>query len=371
MIMCASCGARIASDVEICTLCGWPVGQQDHDMQPTETEPSAPATEVVSAVATDASAGPFCHMCGWQNPDGARFCSDCGTQLQERPADESPASDEGKKPASDAQNTEFTASSPDATPPAESLDVAEAAPLGAMNVGMLVVAGLLVVAALYMITTFSRRAFPEVEPAPAQAQSSSAESSQQQEPPAAAVTGDLADRVDALEAEAANLSGDALVAKKREIVGAYAAASRPDKAAPVQEEIASLSGTAEDWFSAGHFYYDWMDAQRGEARFAAASQATAAYEKGLEVSPDNLDIRTALAMAYLNTRAPMQGVTQIRQVLDTDPNHLQGNFYYGVMLMQINRLDQAKSQFEKVKTLVGPESPVHQQADQMLQNLGL
>lgn len=374
MIMCASCGARIASDVEICTLCGWPVGQEDHDMQPEQNvvaTPTTAASSLAEAPSTPASsAGPFCHMCGWQNPSGARFCSDCGTQLQERPADDKQAAHTDQTPAKGTKKAELPPVTPDASAPEEALEAAEAAPLSAMNVGMLVVAGLLVVAALYMITTFSRRAFPEVEPAAAQAQSSSAESSQQREPPATAVTGDLADRIGALEAEAANLSGEALVAKKREIVGVYASASRPDKAAPVQEEIASLSGTAEDWFSAGHFYYDWMDAQRGEDRFAAASQATAAYEKGLEVSPDNLDIRTALAMAYLNTRAPMQGVQQIRQVLDTDPNHLQGNFYYGVMLMQINRLDQAKSQFEKVKTLVGPESAVYQQADQMLQNLG-
>ena len=302
-------------------------------------------------------------MCGWQNPVGAKFCSACGTQLQTRhETAKAAAPDEVKVDTKKAELPSAQKESP--------VEEAEAAPLGMANIGMLVVAGLLVVAALFMITRYSWRAFPEVEPAAAQAQSSAPESNPDRQTPETAVPAEIANQIAALEAEAAGLGGDALIAKKREIVQAYVVARRPDKAAPVQEEIAEVTGSDEDWFSAGHFYYDWMDTQRGEVRFSIASQATTAYENGLNINPDNLDVRTALAMAYLNTRAPMQGVQQIRSVLDTDPDHLQGNFYYGVMLMQINRLDQAKAQFEKVKTLVGPDSPVYQQADQMLQNLG-
>ncbi|MEM8488152.1 MAG: zinc-ribbon domain-containing protein [Bacteroidota bacterium] len=345
-------------------MCGWPVGQKDHDMQSFDKAPTASTDAALKQFVASASAsavaesGPFCHMCGWQNPVGAKFCSACGTELQVRA--------EASKPVAPAvaEQAELPPEVKESPLPA-----AEDPPLNMANVGMLVVAGILVVAVLFMITRYSWRAFPEVEPAPAQAQTSAPESNPQRQAPEAAIAGELANQIAALEAEAASLDGDALVAKNQELIQAYIVARRPDKAAPVQEEIATLTNSAEDWFSAGHFYYDWMDTLRGEARFAAASQATAAYEKGLAVSPDNLDIRTALAMAYLNTRAPMQGVTQIRQVLDTDPNHLQGNFYYGVMLMQINRLDQAKTQFEKVKTLVGADSPVYQQADQMLQNL--
>ena len=65
----------------------------------------------------------------------------------------------------------------------------------------------------------------------------------------------------------------------------------------------------------------------------------------------------------------MLGVQNIRQVLDEDPDHLQGNFYFGVMLMQINRLDQSKVQFERVKELVDETHPMYQQADIMLNNL--
>lgn len=335
--------------------------------------PSEPTSEDVPPTDAETSdAGVFCHMCGWENPPGARFCSSCGTKLQEaasrkiqknKPATSTSSSGEAGSPSSAAVDTPVA--------PAPDVEPEQAAqPMQPMHMAMLVISGIMVVAVLYMITMFSRRAFPEVEPAPAQTQTAQqTQSGSQTDAGTADLAADVATRVAALEAEAEGLQGDALVAKKREIVAVLSDANRPDKAAPVQEEIAGLTGAGEDWFSAGHFYYDWMDVQSGEVRLTVAQRAARAYEEGLKQIPDDLNVRTALAMTYLNTRAPMQGVQQIRQVLETDPDHLQGNFYYGVMLMQINRLDQARTQFQRVKELVGPESTLYQQADMMLQNL--
>ncbi len=388
MITCSSCGARISKTSDQCSSCGWLVGAFDHDMQGDKNRQVAESPKSKSLPqgqqledAADASGpsgqgldnvvsgGPFCHMCGWENPAGARFCSSCGTQLQAvKPGKQATLP---QKPASQpvpaaAPVHEETASESSEAPDSEPEPAQVLQPL---HIGMVAIAGLLGGAALYMITTFSRRAFPEVEQAPSQAQSESARSTNEAPPLTAALPPAVTSRIEAIEAEAEGLQGDDLVQKKREIVSILASEGRPDKAAPVQEEIAQLAGTSNDWFQAGHFFYDWMDSESGEQRFNVALQAVSAYEKGLELDPDDLNIRTALAMAYLNTRAPMQGVQQIRQVLDTDPDHLQGNFYYGVMLLQINRTDQARTQFARVKELVGPESPVYQQADMMLQNL--
>lgn len=365
-ITCNSCGARTSKESKICALCGWPVGQTDHDMQSeldAELEDAPVEASVDSADeegAVERQGGPFCHMCGWENPEGAKFCSSCGTELQAAP----PVKKAKLPPKTKKKIAAEKAVEPDLT--------IEAAPqpFNSLHITMMAVAGILVIAALYMITSFSRRAFPADVPTAAQAQSQEGAEASAGTTSSEALSADVAGRIADLEQEAASLTGAAMILKKREIVSTLSGVSRPDKAAAVQEEIAGLSNTSEDWFLAGHFYYDWMDTAQGggEARIGAAQKATEMYEKGLALNPDDLNIRTALAMAYLNTRAPMQGVQQIRQVLDTDPDHLQGNFYYGVMLMQINRLDQAKAQFERVKELVGPESPMYQQADRMLQN---
>ena len=369
---CASCGARIAVSSQQCVLCGWEVGIADHDLRENEEingfiESASSKSDTVSKDSPVAGVvtSVFCNSCGWENPAEANFCSACGTKLQKNVK---PAVAAVKKAALPSELKKKTASS--TSKPTTSEDQANKEQVqqkvGGLQVAMLITASFLIVAALYMITAFSKRAFPTTEAAPQQQEQAAASSGAVDVAP---LSGDMETRIQALESEAESLTGNAQIDKKREIVALLMSAQRVDRAAPFQEEIAGLSESAEDWFQAGHFYYDWMDQLSGAQRPAVAQRAVDAYEQGLAINPDDLIVRTALAMAYLNTSTPMLGITQIRQVLDEDPDHIEGNFYFGVMLMQINRIEQAKERFERVKELVGPDNPIYQQADIMLSNI--
>ena len=166
--------------------------------------PSGTETAATASPGTETSdAGVFCHMCGWENPPGARFCSSCGTKLQEaaskkklenKPASSISSAGEARSPSSAAVETPV-APAPDAEP--------EQAPqpMRPMQMVMLVISGFMVVAVLYMITMFSRRAFPEVEPAPTQAQTAQqTQSGSQTDAGAADLAADIATRIAALEA---------------------------------------------------------------------------------------------------------------------------------------------------------------------------
>ena len=346
---CVSCGALVEDGAENCSLCGWPVGVEDHDVRDGET---ARQTEAINETPAQ-SEGPFCHMCGWKNPAGARFCSSCGTKLQEV---------EQQEIASKPVQTESEKMPPPSVVNNEVASESSKARVSGLHMTMLIVSSLLIVGALYMITAFSKRAFPPVEEAASQQAAEQGSGTR-------TLPAETENRLAQLQVEVDALSGEAKKAKQQEIVELYRQNNRPDRAAETWKSIAEESGVASDWFEAGHMYFEWMESQGGELRFAAAQRAVEAYEKGLEIGEDDLNIRSALAMAYLNTRNPMQGVQQIRSVLDQDPDHLQGNYYYGVMLMQINRIEQAASQFQRVKQLVGENHPLFQQADMMLQNL--
>lgn len=379
---CRSCGARLTPDAELCALCGWPVGVDDHDLRDDAPESGPAASDAMQVPPAKDEEGavdvkPYCHMCGQQNPAGARFCSSCGTKLEQV----NQVAQQAISPLPESASAKPVRPKEDVSQPVKPLvDEETQAPalqaehqVQGWQVGVLIAAGILIVSALYLITGFSKRAFPNIQETPQQAQAETRGQAATQQGGGQAATqrtlpADLASALEALESEAESLSGDALIEKQREIVALLSEASRPDRAAPFQEKIAATVNTAEDWFQAGHFLYDWMDTLQGEQRFIIAERAALAYENGLETTND-LNVRTALAMAYLNTRAPMQGVQQIRQVLSEEPDHLQGNFYYGVMLMQINRLDQAKIQFERVKQLVPEGTNLYEQADMMLENL--
>ena len=372
---CKSCGARLSALAKRCHLCGWPVGSEDYDLRVEEDGDDIPfETESKQQNPVNEADGIYCNSCGWKNPIHANFCSSCGSKLQKMAHGRTVVAEDAPEIAKkSAPNKKSTPKEQDSTVEAssdlgagqESTVVQIGVMANVWQIGMMVVAASMVVAALYMITVFSKRAFPTTEASPPQQAEAAAEG---QELEAAPLSVEMEERIATLSAEADQLSGEAKIAKQREIVNALMSVQRFDRAAPFQEAIAQASGNADDWFQAGHFYYDWMDQLSGAQRLTLAQNAVSAYEQGLSMTND-LNVRTALAMAYLNTQTPMLGVQHIRQVLDEDPEHLQGNFYFGVMLMQINRLDQSKAQFERVKELVDETNPMYQQAEIMLRNL--
>ena len=102
-----------------------------------------------------------------------------------------------------------------------------------------------------------------------------------------------------------------------------------------------------------------------------SQKAVAAYQAALDMNPDNLDVRTDMAIAYLyDPQNSMLAIQETNRVLESDSLHIQANFNRGIMLNQINRTDQAIEQFEKVKRIVGdPEDPVYQRAENAIVQL--
>jgi cytochrome c-type biogenesis protein CcmH/NrfG len=118
-------------------------------------------------------------------------------------------------------------------------------------------------------------------------------------------------------------------------------------------------------------YYDVMESREDASRGAYAKKAIAAYASALEINPDNLDIRTDMAIAYMyDPDNPMKAIQETNRVLEQDSLHVQANFNRGVMLANINRIDQAVAQFRKVQRIVGDDSsPIYQRAEQAIDRL--
>ncbi len=361
---CPECGARLAEAAEVCDLCGLPVEGASAKHAPAAkrapaaqkgTPAPAEAAPPPPSVAADRPPPPpgavHCNQCGWRNPPGARFCSMCGERLQEL----APASAPPVRP-------------PVATPPPAAPTAAPAAVAAApaerkavsRQVGIIVGAGVLLVLALFLVTAVSKS--PPDTPTTTQPATPSAIEPGSLPP----LPEPLAAQAEALEADIDGLSGEEKIARQRELVSLLFGAGRLDRAALEQQKIAEAQDAPEDWKRAGDLFYDWMVTLEGPRKVEAAQQAIAAYQRVLAVDPDNLDVRTDMATAFLSSNNPMQGVTEIKRVLETDPNHLHAVFNYGIMLSMIGRREQAIEQFEKVKTLVDQDSRYYQQADEAI-----
>lgn len=151
--------------------------------------------------------------------------------------------------------------------------------------------------------------------------------------------------------------------RQRALADLYRRIGRQDLAAEVHVAVAESSGNAGDWAQAGNDYYDWMEQSEGAAVVRSAKQAIAAYQRSLEIDPDNLDVRTDMAIAYLNDPDnPMKAIEETGKVLERDPSHPQANFNRGVMLTLIGRYDEAIAQYERVQELTEPGSYIYEEA---------
>lgn len=183
----------------------------------------------------------------------------------------------------------------------------------------------------------------------------------------------------------------------------YRLASQYDSAAWFAEEASRVLNTPESWRKAGDNYYQaYTLALNPERQGAFAAKAQEFYGKVLGAEPDNLDVKTNLAMTYISSANPMQGISMLQEVLkrnpehegalfsmgmlsiqsrqfsraverlthlvEINPNHVQGQLLLGIAWMESGEKEKARAQFEKVKQMDN-DPAVHATVDSYLDDL--
>ena len=329
-LTCDECGSRIGELDDLCSLCGWVTqrasaaaegGSSHRDDAESEIADSQEAG--ASTTVRDSVGERECQKCGVPSTTDAKFCSQCGTRLN-----------------SQAQRT---------APTSKAIGRQLAATAGS---------GMGLVVTLFLVSGISKSNMPLPE---TEENISSTVSGTEE---LGGVLGAQVARLDSLIAEAAGVQR---TLRLREKLLVLHDAGRTDLAAAEQMKVAESTGNLEDWKLAGDLFYDAMTAEADpSAMQRLAAGAVLAYGRTLTLDPENLDVRTDLATAYLNTGDPMKGVVEIKRVLESDPNHLNANFNYGLMLARINRTDQAVAQLQKVRALANPGSEHFRRASEIL-----
>lgn len=155
------------------------------------------------------------------------------------------------------------------------------------------------------------------------------------------------------------------------------------KAADQSKNLAQAEKAGDSYYEAFTFALD------GDKVAYTAEQTRKYYSPVLENDPTRLDLKTKVAMTYVSSTNPMQGITMLREILEQDPQNedalfnmgilaiqsgqykraaerfeelikyhpqnLQGQFYLGVSYFEANQKNKAKAQFEAVKEMTGDE----------------
>jgi tetratricopeptide (TPR) repeat protein len=176
-----------------------------------------------------------------------------------------------------------------------------------------------------------------------------------------------------------------------------------DSAAWFAERATTFFKTDESLLKAGNAYYEaYTFAIDAGKQKALAEKTRELFGKVLEKDPNNLEVKTKMAMTYLSTGAPMQGIAMLREVLAVNPkyelalfnmgmlsiqsgqypkavdwleklvavnaDHIQGQLLLGVAYMNNGQKDKARQQFEKVKKM-DKDPSVQATADSYLDEL--
>lgn len=334
-----------------------------------------------------------CPECGARASAEAKRCDLCGASLM--PTARHQADDADAQPDNE-QGGEAPAVRPVEAPlprgtatTADSSQDTEAAAGGrsttTLQLGLIIGIAAMLVVALFFITNLSKDLSAPVTPVPADDDAAFTE-----EPEASQgvpdtdrtsiferlaadetdLPGNIGSTVDSLDAVIDAADPEEAQRARRQKIDLLIGAGRMDHAAVTQRALALEEDSPEAWRRAGDLFYDWMGRMNeGPERVEVAEAAIAAYERVLADAPDNLDVRADLATALLETNEPMRGVEEIQRVLETDPDHLQARFNYGIMLAMIGRTEASIDQFERAQRIVGEDSPFYRQAEQIIEEL--
>jgi len=132
----------------------------------------------------------------------------------------------------------------------------------------------------------------------------------------------------------------------------YLSVDKYDSAAKFIEIIAKNNPEAGNWMNAGSAYYDAYGFAMDEAKQKFLGEKARFYfEKVLETDPKNYEAKNKLAMTYLTTSNPMQGILMLRQILEDDPDNESALFNLGILSMQSGQYGKAVERFSNLTNL--------------------
>lgn len=134
-----------------------------------------------------------------------------------------------------------------------------------------------------------------------------------------------------------------------ELADAYATASKYDSAGYYYELAAEARGGEKSYKKAGDAYYEAFSFAASQERASElGAKAREMYEQVLKNNPSELDAKTNLAMTYIASTNPMQGITLLREVIASDPNNEKALFNLGILSIQSRQYDRAVERFRKL-----------------------
>jgi outer membrane protein len=135
---------------------------------------------------------------------------------------------------------------------------------------------------------------------------------------------------------------DSLISAFRKVYLYDSAAKYAEQVAILKPTVAALVKTADIYMEAFNF------ATTDDAKQASNEKAREYYNKALKIQPSDLEVKSKVALTYIGSENPMQGIKILREVLQADPKNESALYNLGVLSIQSGQHDKAVARFEEL-----------------------
>lgn len=140
------------------------------------------------------------------------------------------------------------------------------------------------------------------------------------------------------------------------LIDFFRSVSRFDSAAFYAGQLATNQPTEPNLLRAGDLHFEAYGFALDDKKSADLGQKTRDfYQKALDKNPNLLLAKANMAMTYVSTQTPMQGIMLLREVLKQDPTNEVALFNLGLLSMRSNQYDRAIERFRQILA-VNPDS---------------
>lgn len=156
-------------------------------------------------------------------------------------------------------------------------------------------------------------------------------------------------RIEALRTAFVTATGAQKEAASEKLIAQFREVTRYDSAAYYAGLLAIAQPSERNLLRAGDQYFEAYTFAVDEKKTAALGQKTRDfYQKVLDKNPNLLAAKANMAMTYVNTDSPMQGIALLRQVLEQDPTNELALFNLGMLSMRSGQYDRAIGRFRQI-----------------------
>ncbi len=125
-----------------------------------------------------------------------------------------------------------------------------------------------------------------------------------------------------------------------------------DSAAKYFEYVAVNNPGIRRFETAGDAYFESfsfsMDRERAKS---FGDKARYYYREVLKKQPERLDLRNKIAMTYISSSNPMEGINILRQILEEDPENEMAIYNLGTLSVQSGQYEKAEEYFRRLITI--------------------